>query len=227
MEATTLALTIDGAQRNFRFRKGTVDEAFVVHALMNTAYAFGPLRRAAEVFGLYERMLRIGKTPLIVDAAANIGAGAVYFALKYPKAKLVAVEPEPDNYDLLVANTRDLPIECLNASVVSSLPPDGVSAPGNDRIIIDDIYRRSEPKAAPFIVKVDAERQGASFFSGSAEWVARTPVIIVRLNDCLIPGTSNSRACVDYLTDCNRDFAYHNDGIFSVDRELLAHPFDS
>ena len=226
MEATSLALTIDNVQRDFLYRKGTADEAIIVHALVNKAYAFGPLRRAAEVFELYERMLRVGKSPLIVDAAAYIGAGAVFFALKYPKARLVAVEPEPRDHELLVANTRELPVECLRATVIPYPAPDA-SAPASGCITIDEIYRRYVPKALPFIVKIDAERQGRSLFAGNLEWVARTPVIIVRLNDCLIPGTPNSQACVDYFTGCNRDFAYHSDGIFSINRELLARRFDS
>jgi len=227
MEKTTLALTIDDVQRNFLYRKGTIDEAVIVHALVNRAYAFSPLRRAAELFDLYERMLRIGTTPLIVDAAANIGAGAVYFALKYPQARLVAIEPEPGNYELLVANTRELPVEFMRATVVPSSAPGGGDSQAGDRVTIDEIYRRGAPKVAPFIVKIDAERQGSSIFSGGPDWVARTPVIIIRLNDCLIPGTPNSRACLDYITGCNREFAYHNDGIFSIDCELLARRYDS
>ena len=227
METTTLALTIDNISRNFQYRKGTPDEAVIVHALVNKAYAFGPLRRAAEILELYERMLRVGTTPLVVDAAANIGAGAVYFALKYPQARVVAVEPEPHNHELLIANTYELPIECMRATVVPSPALHDEGAPTGNRITVGEIYRRSSPKAAPFIVKIDAERQGRSLFNGSLDWVARTPVIIVRLNDCLIPGTPNSRACVDYVTGCNLDFAYHNDGIFSIDRELLARRLDS
>ena len=35
-----------------------------------------------------------GKRPLIVDAGANIGASAAFFAMTYPTAKIVAIEPE-------------------------------------------------------------------------------------------------------------------------------------
>lgn len=41
---------------------------------------------------------------VIVDAGANIGLTSVFFANKYPDAKIVAIEPEPTNYELLLKN---------------------------------------------------------------------------------------------------------------------------
>lgn len=43
---------------------------------------------------------------VIVDAGANIGLASIYFASRYPLAKILAIEPEITNYDLLVKNTR-------------------------------------------------------------------------------------------------------------------------
>lgn len=42
----------------------------------------------------------------IIDAGANIGAASVYFARKYPDAKIIAIEPDPDNYNILLKNVR-------------------------------------------------------------------------------------------------------------------------
>ncbi|MBK8563725.1 MAG: hypothetical protein IPN76_10385 [Saprospiraceae bacterium] len=44
----------------------------------------------------------------VVDLGSNIGLSAVYFATRYPTAKIICVEPEQDNYDLLVKNTKHL-----------------------------------------------------------------------------------------------------------------------
>ncbi|MEE8058296.1 MAG: FkbM family methyltransferase [Pseudomonadales bacterium] len=41
---------------------------------------------------------------VIVDAGANIGTSSMYFAKKYPNAKIFAIEPEQENYDVLVKN---------------------------------------------------------------------------------------------------------------------------
>jgi FkbM family methyltransferase len=42
----------------------------------------------------------------IVDAGANIGMASIYFAHKYPDARIIAIEAEASNFDLLVRNTR-------------------------------------------------------------------------------------------------------------------------
>jgi hypothetical protein len=51
----------------------------------------------------------------IVDAGANVGLATVYYANKYPLAKIVAVEPEPTNYAALLKNvalyTNVIPIK--------------------------------------------------------------------------------------------------------------------
>ena len=43
---------------------------------------------------------------VVIDAGANIGTSAIWFARKFPNAKIVAVEPESENFDLLVKNVK-------------------------------------------------------------------------------------------------------------------------
>jgi len=42
---------------------------------------------------------------LIVDCGGNIGLTAVYFKTKYPNSRVVTIEPEASNFDLLLKNT--------------------------------------------------------------------------------------------------------------------------
>ena len=94
--------------------------------------AFSP-RRAIEIGGLrlpldtsnvherrYYEASRMGVRPveaqiaesfmrkgdIVLDAGANIGASAIYFARRYPNARIFALEPEQENYDLLLRNTH-------------------------------------------------------------------------------------------------------------------------
>ena len=46
---------------------------------------------------------------VIVDAGANIGLTAVFYANKYPHATIVAIEPEPSNFEMLKENTAPYP----------------------------------------------------------------------------------------------------------------------
>ena len=58
--------------------------------------------------------------PLILDLGANIGHMSLYFAKNWPKAHIIAVEPDEGNFRLLKANIEGLsnitPIEGAVAS---------------------------------------------------------------------------------------------------------------
>ncbi len=45
----------------------------------------------------------------IVDVGANVGAAALYFAAQYPEARVLAFEPFPPSYQLLVRNLAAFP----------------------------------------------------------------------------------------------------------------------
>lgn len=44
------------------------------------------------------------KTPYIIDCGAHIGSATLYFKSRYPKARILAFEPNPDNFILLAKN---------------------------------------------------------------------------------------------------------------------------
>lgn len=46
---------------------------------------------------------------VILDIGANIGAATLYFAQRFPQAKIYAFEPVPDNFALLEKNIAGLP----------------------------------------------------------------------------------------------------------------------
>ena len=46
---------------------------------------------------------------VIIDAGANIGLAAVYFARKFPNAKIISIEPEKNNFFFLQQNTKNYP----------------------------------------------------------------------------------------------------------------------
>jgi len=45
----------------------------------------------------------------IIDAGANIGCATVWFARKYPAARIIAVEPDVGNFELLKRNVSGFP----------------------------------------------------------------------------------------------------------------------
>jgi FkbM family methyltransferase len=93
---------ISGIAHPFWLRDGTSDED-VVH----------------EVFIRNEYCLQLPRSPrIIVDAGANIGCSAIFFTHEYPRARILAVEPEASNYSILRENIRPYPnIRAIHAAL--------------------------------------------------------------------------------------------------------------
>jgi len=50
----------------------------------------------------------VGNVATIIDIGAYIGISTLYFAARYPQAKILAVEPDPNNYACLKQNLRSI-----------------------------------------------------------------------------------------------------------------------
>src|ERR1700676_1341600 len=59
-----------------------------------------------EIFlkGMYESDF-CGEPRGVVAAGANIGLSSVFYAKKFPNARIIAIEPESSNYEMLQKNT--------------------------------------------------------------------------------------------------------------------------
>lgn len=57
----------------------------------------------------------------IADIGAHIGTASLFFNAKYPRVSITAYEPDPENYQLLVRNTKTIPsIRCIQAAIATS-----------------------------------------------------------------------------------------------------------
>jgi FkbM family methyltransferase len=55
------------------------------------------------IMKFYERTAK----PLIIDAGAHIGMATAYFEAVWPRASIVAIEPDDDNMDMMVHNVGE------------------------------------------------------------------------------------------------------------------------
>lgn len=61
----------------------------------------------SQIFIQKDYDLRISIKPkLIIDGGANVGYASIWFANKFPKSKIYAIEPEAENYKILKSNTK-------------------------------------------------------------------------------------------------------------------------
>jgi FkbM family methyltransferase len=150
---------------------------------------------------------------VIVDAGANIGLSAVYFANKYPGATIIALEPEESNFQLLQKNVDPYPqIRPVRAALwkenrqISLIDPrhghhgfqtmEGTPADGKpsglvQALTMDTLMARMEVESVD-LLKIDIEGSEKEVFENSAKWMAQVGVIMAELHDTIKPGCSQA-----------------------------------
>ena len=196
-----------GFRRTVALRRGTSDIATFERVFLTNAYNLRRLIRWNEILALYARIER----PLILDLGANIGLMSLYyFAKNWPKAHIIAVEPDERNFRLLKANIEGIsniqPIEGAvaseNGAVQIANPHDEAWALRTERVnsigpnSIPAYSMRTlmgfAPEAQPFIAKINIEGFERELFSRDTEWIKSFPIIIVGLHDYMLPGQGSS-----------------------------------
>jgi FkbM family methyltransferase len=64
---------------------------------------------ARNVYYIAPTLLPPEKVNTIVDCGGNIGITSLFLAARYPHAKIISVEPHPENFALLQANVAQVP----------------------------------------------------------------------------------------------------------------------
>ncbi|AWI90317.1 hypothetical protein C0214_19905 [Methylobacterium sp. DM1] len=185
--------------RDVRLRLGTSD-AYVFRQV------FGD--REYDVPGLPER------ASVVFDLGSNIGLAALFFADKYPGAKIVSVEPDPDNFAMLRENTIGVyGIETEQAAVwtasgtisfaTTSETGEDLGAWGGQTleaaapsqsvvsvraISIPDLMSRYGVERID-VLKVDIEGAELELFSRNASWLEQVDMVLVETHDRFKPGT--------------------------------------
>lgn len=145
---------------------------------------------------------------VLIDGGANIGLTTLYFSQKFPKAKIIAIEPEPSNFEILKKNCGDLPgVVLVNAALWptertlviqdSSVEKWAFSvAEGSNlssselvkAITIPELLRKYNLEYID-ILKLDIEGAERELFKEGAEsWLGAVGQIIIELHDRLKPG---------------------------------------
>lgn len=152
----------------------------------------------------------------IVDAGANIGLSTVFFKNKYPAAKIIAIEPENSNIELLKKNTINYENIYLLKKALSNVSNQdmNVNDSGNGHwgfvtvstknsengvfknsvktITINDIMKENELEFID-ILKIDIEGAEKELFESNIEnWLPKIRCLIIELHDRTKPGSSKS-----------------------------------
>lgn len=179
-----------------------------------------------EVFCRREFDIRPLEPPRhIIDAGANAGFSTLYFALKYPDARILAVEMEPSNFHQLLRNitgmTNVTPIQAAlwdSPSVLHIVDPGkgkwafsaaeaaGTGSESNRGTVrgvtVAGLMTRMETSRIG-ILKLDIEGGEREVLRASAGWIDNVDCLIVELHDRLVDGCS--KAFEDAVRDLDID----------------------
>lgn len=143
---------------------------------------------------------------VIVDLGANIGDAAVFFAQRYPRAKILAVECDEANYQLLLTNIKPypnvIPVKAAIWGETKKLSLDAGS--GENAVFVSDQEGVSPSKAVDGvtmetlmkaqhietidILKVDIEGAEKNLFEHDCSWLATVQTIGIEFHDWRIKG---------------------------------------
>lgn len=168
---------------------------------------------------------------VIIDAGGYTGLSAAFFASQYPAATIVAIEPDPGNFELLTLNTAHFPnVYPVNAAVwpesgMISLVDPGLGAWALQTVQnVDDstgpVAGSREVRAVTIdeiikefcldrvdLLKMDVEGSEKEIFENAENWLPSVDVICVELHDRFKNGCSRSffRAVSDFPIELRRN----------------------
>ena len=222
----------DGRSRTFAHRGSRADIGVIRQIFVNEEYSLRRLRRCHEITERDRSIIAAGSTPLIVDAGANIGASVVYWGLNYPQSKIVAIEPNADNVNLLRANSENLNVQIHHAAIGSRNGCAHLIDPGEGEwgyrtepnetgetpvISMENIMAaNSDLEYINFIAKIDIEGGEKDLFSEETKWVDSFDVLIIELHDWMLPRRGTSRNFLHCISQLDRDFVHIGENIFSI-----------
>ncbi len=105
--------------------KGIITEQILGFKI--SAFNYEQLRLLFEEMFITEqyRFTSPNQNPLIIDCGANIGIASLYFKLKYPNCSVIAYEPDPDSYQLLVKNIKQNDLKNITTKNVGLAEKEG------------------------------------------------------------------------------------------------------
>jgi FkbM family methyltransferase len=147
---------------------------------------------------------------LIIDAGANIGLTSLYFAARCANARIIALEPEASNVELLRRNTKAVSNITVKAGALwprkaslslvddhaekwaFSVKENSPSVSSVSAFTLPDILAEIGTDCVD-LLKLDIEGAEKDLFtSGWQDWLPKVKRIVIELHDRLVPGCSKA-----------------------------------
>ena len=149
-----------------------------------------------------------------MDVGANIGLASIFYANKHPQARILAIEPEPSNFEMLRKNVQQypnitpLPLALWKEDAALKIANSegdywgfrieevghSIDSFRQDLIHGTSLDRLMKAHGLDYIdlLKVDIEGAEKEVFESSAAWIDRVGAIAVECHDRFRPGCTES-----------------------------------
>ena len=199
-----------------------------------------PIFHDIFLFGEYD--IPLDFTPdTILDIGANVGLTTVYFANRYPGARIISVEPESENFDVLEQNTAAytnvLPLNRAISNkggqlihvVDKGFGEWGFMTSKKDPAKEDKIKGTVKTVTVPEImdwyelqtvdvVKIDVEGAEMELFEDNYQsWISRARCIIIELHDRMRKGCS--RNFFNAISKFDFSYFHSNDNLVFINND--------
>ena len=161
----------------------------------------------------YDSTLAV-RPQVIVDAGANIGLASIFYANRYPEAKIIAIEPEASNYAMLRKNValypNVVPIHGALWSEKKTLSGSSTDTGHHAYQVreengLDDQGRCGTVRGLTLrelmtdlgiqhidLLKVDIEGSEKEVFQNSADWIEHVGIIAIEIHEWIRSGCNES-----------------------------------
>jgi FkbM family methyltransferase len=232
-------LNCNGQRTAILHRRTFADYSVIRQCFEDRQYDLPRCGHCSMIDNLYEQILASGRQPLIVDCGANIGASVLWFASRYPRAHVLAVEPAADNFELLRQNCAQLDVDLRLAGVASEdgfaslidvgegslayrTTPAGPES-GLPTFSLPTLLKSKSPSTyTPFLLKLDIEGAEKPLFDGDCSTIANFPIIIMEPHDWFLPGQGTSLGFFRFHAQAGRELLIQHENIVSIDCRAAA-----
>jgi FkbM family methyltransferase len=227
----TVQMCIPGLLHPVRLRPATTDWVIMQQVFIDRAFSLSQWpEHERAIRARYESAIKRGHIPIIVDCGAHIGLATLWFARRFPDARVFAVEPASENFEILRWNAQPYPnVTPVHAAVwdhetqVSLVNVDGEpwawetrqSDSGGVQTVTISNFLGREPDCVPLIIKIDIEGSEIEVFRSNLEWIEQTPLIVIELHDWQGGWRGTGHAVFSRLSTHPRDYMQRGENMFS------------
>jgi FkbM family methyltransferase len=243
MNIVSTKVNLANKENIFSYREDSLGDKGVVNQIfVNRDYEISNWEQGRRLIEYHKKIIA-NHHSLIVDAGANIGASAVFFANSYENSLIFAIEPDEMNWHLLSMNTASL--NCFNfLGAISSedgelvLIDPGLSDWGFRTKNVEGNHANNVKKTRsicpasiinheavkntkPLIFKIDIEGGEENLFSKNIEWMKFFPLIIIELHDWMLPFSGSAKNFLKAIAQYDFDLVHRGENIFLFNRDIL------